>query len=782
MSTSETATDVTDDATSSSSINNSSMRSPTQHKECHFSTQEDGAADNLFPALFEWSQAGSTVGITGSFNKYVCERMCVHGTGSYLDADCHYASCLLLFLIFCSWGSQILLKERTGGVEARVLSHENADVTAANAAGQPKSFVKLFLPEGVHFFRYCVDGAWKYDPEAAFAPDEYGNLNNFIKITSSEIDPKTKQRVVQRPIRTIIRDNEHGYPVMNPIATEELMKIRLQTSPVMRPSRSPPAKERLFRLHSHSVGDGGPVLAPLRAPQETMDSEYGIHVDDNHHHGPRSRAGTLTRSKSDKSLAKHGHVGEETVVAPKYTNYIDNAISSSVLLAATTQHFGGDLVTHEHSMRAQLGGHRSLLITHEGSTPAPRRRGKMILFLVGLPGRGKTFIGHVLARHLTWMGHQSKVFNTGEYRRKLVGSNMNHAFWDPLNQESSHIRVDLAKQCLEDSIVALESDNCDCVIFDATNATRNRRMMLREEVMKRYKCEMMFIESICESAELIASSINEMKLNSEDYAGQTMEEAAEDYNNRILHYQSVYQQMDSELEDVPFIKVIDVGRQIFCNQIYGYLQSRIMFLMANLQLRPRPIWLSRHGESMFNTQKRIGGDAPLSPLGLQYAIQLDRFIEAYYPTPDTELAVWTSTMLRTGMTVERIAMRGRSVVKWKQLDEIDAGVCDGMTYEQVAEEMPDEYLARKNNKLNYRYPRGESYQDVIHRLEPVITELMRMDRPVLIVAHQAILRVLYAYLTNKAPSECPTLNIPLHVVIQLTPKAYQCEEVWHRPM
>lgn len=640
--------------------------------------------------------------------------------------------------------------------------------------------VTLFLPAGVHFFKFLVDGAWKYDPEVTFAPDEYGNLNNFIKITAL-----ADRAVVQKPIKTIIRDATDALPVMNPVAAEELKKLRLQSSPVLHGSRSP-VKEPRTRVTSHSVDEAAPMIAPRRAPQETMDLEYGIHVDKATHHSSasRPRSGTLTRSKSEQSLVHAGHLTDDAgpAVAPKYSAYIDNAVSASVLLAATTQHFGGDLVTHEHSMRAQLGGHRSVLVTQGESTPAPRHRGKMILFLVGLPGRGKTFIGHVLARYLTWMGHQSKVFNTGEYRRKLVGLNMNHAFWDPLNEASAQIRSDLAKQCLEDSIQALESDSCDCVIFDATNATRNRRAMLRGEVMKRYKCEMMFIESIAESPELIASSINEMKLGSEDYAGQTMEEAAEDYNNRILHYQSVYQQLDAATEDFPFIKVFDVGRQLFCNQIYGYLQSRILFLMANLQLRPRPIWLSRHGESMFNTQKRIGGDAPLSPLGMQYAAQLDRFIEAYYPTPDTELAVWTSTMLRTGMTVERIAARGRSIVKWKQLDEIDAGICDGMTYEQVAEEMPEEYLARKHNKLNYRYPRGESYQDVIHRLEPVITELMRMDRPVLIVAHQAILRVLYAYLTNKAPAECPTLNVPLHVVIQLTPKAYQCEEVWHRPM
>ena len=271
-----------------------------------------------------------------------------------------------------------------------------------------------------------------------------------------------------------------------------------------------------------------------------------------------------------------------------------------------------------------------------------------------------------------------------------------------------------------------------------------------------------------------------MKFNSVDYRNSTLEETANDYHRRIQHYSSIYETL-SELEKASFIKVIDVGRQIFCNQIRGFLQSKIIFLLANFHLRPRPIWLSRHGQSMFNVAGKIGGDSPLSPSGEKYAEQLDRFIDAHYPA-GTELCVWTSTMLRTGLTVRRIIERGRSVIKWKQLDEIDAGTCDGMTYEEVAEQMPDEYLSRKKHKLHYRYPRGESYQDVIHRLEPVITELMRQTKPILIVAHQAILRVLYGYLTNKRPEECPVISIPLHYVIQLTPKAYKCEEVWHSPM
>ncbi|TDH72693.1 uncharacterized protein CCR75_008789 [Bremia lactucae] len=689
--------------------------------------------DHLFPAVIKWSHPCESVGVTGTFN---------------------------------NWGSQIPLQQQIADDHA------------------PPFSVKLWLAPGTHLFKFCVDGAWQYDPEVAFAPDEYGNLNNFIKIVPY-VDPQTKTKPLQHTLHTILRDANEGLPVMNPVASEELMKLRHHASPGLRPQHSPGVKSRSNTFVGSTPSS---ILRPShRQPQETEDAEYGIEVKERpaSSHGNRPRAGTLTRSKSEELLsvaASSTNVVAAEVATPKYTNYMDDAITNSVLLAATTQHFGGDLVTHEHNSRAQLGGHRSLLVRGPRTVMQHGSGGKLMIFLVGLPGRGKTYIGHILARHLTWMGHHSRTFNTGEYRRKLVGSNVNHAFWDPMNEESVQIRNDLSRKCLEDSIAALESNDCDCVIFDATNVTRERRDMLLSEVRQRYKCEMMFIESVCDDPELIASSINEMKLNSADYAGQTMEEAAADYNNRIQHYQFLYEPLEAEFESAPFIKIIDVGRQIFCNQVYGYLQSRIMFLMANLNLKPRPIWLSRHGESMYNKQKRIGGDAPLSPLGVQYAVQLDRFIDAYYPSHDTELAVWTSTMLRTGMTVERIAARGRSIVKWKQLDEIDAGICDGMTYKQVAEEMPEEYLARKNNKLHYRYPRGESYQDVIHRLEPVITELMRMNQPVLIVAHQAILRVLYAYLTNKSPEECPTLNIPLHAVIQVTPKAYKCEEVWHRPM
>ena len=77
--------------------------------------------------------------------------------------------------------------------------------------------------------------------------------------------------------------------------------------------------------------------------------------------------------------------------------------------------------------------------------------------------------------------------------------------------------------------------------------------------------------------------------------------------------------------------------------------------------------------------------------------------------------------------------------RWKTLNEIDSGVCDDRTYEEVKNQWPQDFRARDIDKFRYRYPRGESYEDLVARLEPVIMELERQDTVVL-VAHQAVNR------------------------------------------
>lgn len=102
------------------------------------------------------------------------------------------------------------------------------------------------------------------------------------------------------------------------------------------------------------------------------------------------------------------------------------------------------------------------------------------------------------------------------------------------------------------------------------------------------------------------------------------------------------------------------------------------------------------------------------------------------------MTVWTSTLRRTIATARHLPNEYNQL-QWKALDELNSGVCDGLTYQDIKERYLDDFEARDEDKYNYRYRGGESYRDVVIRLEPIIMELERSE-DILIVTHQAVLR------------------------------------------
>lgn len=241
--------------------------------------------------------------------------------------------------------------------------------------------------------------------------------------------------------------------------------------------------------------------------------------------------------------------------------------------------------------------------------------------------------------------------------------------------------------------------------------------------------------------------MQQVKLGSPDYTHCNTEEAVADFMKRIKCYENSYQPLDEELDrDLSFIKIIDVGRRYLVNRVQDHIQSRIVYYLMNIHITPRSIYLCRHGESDLNIKGRIGGDSGLSARGKKYAETLGQFIQSQNIH---ELKVWTSQMKRTIQTAEAV---GVPYEQWKALNEIDAGVCEELMYEEIQQRYPLEFALRDQDKYRYRYPKGESYEDLVQRLEPVIMELERQEN-VLVICHQAVMRCLLAYFLDKTAGE-----------------------------
>jgi 6-phosphofructo-2-kinase/fructose-2,6-biphosphatase len=440
---------------------------------------------------------------------------------------------------------------------------------------------------------------------------------------------------------------------------------------------------------------------------------------------------------------------------------------------------------------------------------------KMIIVLVGLPARGKSFVGKKLNRYLRWAGCESAIFNIGSYRRKLLGNYHSHDFFRPDNPSGTAARDQLFHAAMDDVIDFLATKGT-AALLDGTNSTRKRRQQIverAEAAAGRVDAKVIFLELLCNDPAIIEANIL-LKTKGPDYKDVPVAEALADFRARLAHYEDAYETVDEA--DQSYIKVFDVGQQIVTNNVRGYLPTKIVFYLMNMHILPRDILLVRAGQTTYSAEGRIGGDSLLNSSGVEFRANLHTFIRQYFrdepdalayltegerrtsaPTNDVDaaaasaaaagdsdmkeeaaeeddpgsraakqqLCVWTSTLRRSIQTAYGLPCAQR--VRWRALRDIDAGVCDGLTNAQFKETYPDDFKAREENKLNYRFGRGENYADVIARLEPVLIEMERTTLPLLIVGHLPVLRCIYAYLNDLPINKLPHIDLPMHTVIML---------------
>lgn len=208
---------------------------------------------------------------------------------------------------------------------------------------------------------------------------------------------------------------------------------------------------------------------------------------------------------------------------------------------------------------------------------------------------------------------------------------------------------------------------------------------------------MFWVESLCDDPKVIEANVREVKVSSPDYKNVDSVAAVNDFLERIRLYEIQYEPIDDKLDKAwSFIKIYNVGERFLVNRVIGHIQSRVVYFLMNIRVLPRTIYLTRHGESDMNLEQRIGGNSNLSARGKQYAEKLAEFIRKENLA---DLVVWTSQYKRTIQTAARIEAPKE---QWKALNEIYAGICEGMTYEEIAANFPEEFAHRDQDKYHYR--------------------------------------------------------------------------------
>ncbi|EWC43530.1 hypothetical protein DRE_07492 [Drechslerella stenobrocha 248] len=557
-----------------------------------------------------------------------------------------------------------------------------------------------------------------------------------------------------------------------------------------------------------------------------------------------------------------------------------------------------------HATTLNIPGLTKSKVSEDGRIPARDIGSKLIIIMVGLPARGKSYITRKLARYLGWLQYDVQVFNVGNRRRiaanqpqlptppdhgpsdlvkqafqvlkdikldqdgtvgrpfrgtgllsslpskssppkfSLDAGNVafqttildspkdedndkdqdsisqSADFFDPTNVRAKKLRERVAMETLDEALDYVLKGEGSIGILDATNSTIERRSAIVDHIRQVAGNDLgiLFIESICEDEQVLEANMR-LKLSGPDYKGLDPEKSYEDFKKRVKMYEGAYVPIGEyeEKKGWAYLKLIDVGRKFIAHGIRGFLANHSAYYLMNFNLASRQIWITRHGESLDNVQGRIGGNSNLSHKGDKYARALADFIqeqrklfhaheiEKYYaaqlppragnitpPNPDATMnfgeddsyfpvekpfCVWTSMLNRSVETARYFNDEEYDIKQWRMLDELNAGLAEGKTYDEIRRDLPGEYQNRIADKLRYRYPGpgGESYLDVIHRLKEIIIEVERTTDHVLIVAHRVVARVLLGYYTGQPRDKVANLDVPLGMVFSLEPRPYGVE-------
>lgn len=158
-----------------------------------------------------------------------------------------------------------------------------------------------------------------------------------------------------------------------------------------------------------------------------------------------------------------------------------------------------------------------------------------------------------------------------------------------------------------------------------------------------------------------------------------------------------------------------------------------------------PIFLIRHGQTVWNVEKRMQGqlNSPLTPDGLAQAKRIGQFLRPYIRRND-KYEIISSPLGRAMHTTEvictELGYEPSQIIPDNDLKEANHGAWGGLTKLEVEMMFPGQFIERKNNRWTYRFPEGESYADLSNRAAAWFQKNAETEVVKIVVTHEMMSR------------------------------------------
>ncbi len=187
------------------------------------------------------------------------------------------------------------------------------------------------------------------------------------------------------------------------------------------------------------------------------------------------------------------------------------------------------------------------------------------------------------------------------------------------------------------------------------------------------------------------------------------------------------------------------------------------------------ICIMRHGRTQWNAQGKLQGrlNSSLLPESIRNLRSIGGLLGDFGIS-----VIYSSPLERCRQSADIISeIIGLPVIYMDDLVECDHGKCEGLSLNEAKNIFPDFFSGRDaGDKWNIKWPGGESYADIAIRVSRAV-KMMDLTRPVLIIAHETVNKVLAGLFLDLTHDEIMQKKQKNNEIFCIDPAAKSLESV-----